>query len=101
PRCRLELRHRLVGRLDLRENDDRALEIALAVLGRARVASGPVQELDAEALLEIGDVLADRRARQAQLAARFGKTAALDHLHEGPEAGDLIQAPAPAIVSKS
>ena len=100
-RRRLGLRHRLIGGLDLREDHDRALEIALAVLGRAGVARGPVQKLDAEALLEVGDVFADRRARQPQLPARLGKTAAFDHFHEGPEAGDLIQGPAPAIVSKS
>lgn len=100
-RRRLGLRHRLVGGLDLREDDDRPLEITLAVLGRARMAGGPVQKLDAEALLEVGDVFADRRARQPQLPAGLGKAAAFDHFDKGPEAGDLIQGPAFAIVSKS
>ena len=72
-RRRLGLRHRLIGGLDLREDHDRTLEILLTVLCRTRTPRGPVQELHAEALLEVSDIFADRRARQPQLAAGIGK----------------------------
>src|SRR4051794_16814021 len=84
------MRHRLVRGIDVREDAQGALEIYLAVFIGAGVARGPVEKLNTEALLELADILADRRARQPQLPAGFGKASELDHFHEGPKACELV-----------
>ena len=67
------------------------------------MARGAVQQLDAEAVLELADVLADRRPRQPQLPAGLGEAAEFDHFDEGPQAGQLVHEvrSLASIVSKS
>ncbi len=77
------MRDGLVGGIDLGKDDERAFEIELTVLVRARMPRGAIEELYAEAFLQVADVLGDRRSGQAQLAARLRETAGFHHLHEG------------------
>jgi hypothetical protein len=72
----------VIRSIELGENSERAFEIGLAVFVRAGVPRGAVQKLDAEFLLEIADVLRDRRTRQAELPAGFGEAAEFNDFDE-------------------
>ena len=89
-RRRLQMRDRLIGRIDIRQDAQRAFEIGLSVFIRAGMARGAVQQLDAEALFEFADIFADRRARQPQLPPGFREAAELNDLHEGAQAGEFV-----------
>ncbi len=84
------MRDRLIRRIDVRQNAQRALEVDMAVLVGTGVTGGPVEKLDAEALLQIADVFADGGAREPQLPSGFRETAEFDHFHEGTKAREFV-----------
>jgi len=66
---------RLAGRLDDARS---ALEVGLALGGGPQAARRPVEELDAQALLELGNDLGERGRRHAEVPSGPREAAAVD-----------------------
>jgi len=69
--------------VDVLEERPGPLKEELAGLGRDDLASGAVQELDPQPLLEAADVLAHGRRRETQGPRRAGEAAIGRHRHKG------------------
>src|SRR5215831_1732851 len=84
---RSQMRGRLICRIKVGQDCDRALEISSSVLSRTCTPGRPIEQLNAEIVLEIGDIFADGGAREPQLSAGFGEASKFD---ESPKARELV-----------
>ena len=73
-------------RADRRHGAAHALEVVVARNRELDVVRGPLEETDIQKLLQFGDLVADRRRRQMQLACSKGEIAASGHGFEGCKA---------------
>jgi hypothetical protein len=76
----LELADRVLGLVQLARDALRVLEVDVAGLGEAELARGAMQELCAEALLELLHLAAYGGLGQAQRLRGADEAAVLDHL---------------------
>src|ERR1700736_5479900 len=90
--------HSLIRGIEICENAERAFEIGLSVFVGTGVPGSPVEQLDAKALLEVADVLADGRSRRTQVARCFGKAAEFNDFHKGADARQFVHV-GPSLIS--
>ena len=88
-RCRL-IGNRGVEIVELLQQLAGFAVIGLARLGQRQLAGRPVHQPHAEIVLEIGHVFAEQRLRPPILPGRRGKPAGVKHLHEGPDAREIL-----------
>ena len=98
--ARLQAADRKLGVLGLGDDPGAALVEGLADLGQRQPPRGAVEQPRAQAVLEPGDRLADRRARHAELRRRGGEALRLDHAREHRHAGQLVHPMPLAICSR-
>ena len=89
-RRRLHRGHHAVGLPGLRQHRAGPVVVGEPDLGRADPPRRAVEEPHRQPRLERGDMLGDRRLRQAELARRLGEAAVVDDLHESLHLGKAV-----------
>src|SRR4029079_612727 len=79
-RSALQLTDRALRLVELVRDALRVLEVDVAGFRETELARGPVQQLCAQAGLQVLDLATDRRLRQSQCACGGNEAAVLDHL---------------------
>src|SRR5690606_10932471 len=81
-RAALQLADRILRLVQFVGDALAVVEVDVACLGQAQLASGAVQELRAEACLQVLHLAADRGLGEAQCTCCADEAAVLDHFHE-------------------
>ena len=76
--------------VELLQQQARLAVIGLAGFGEAELAGGPVHQPDAEIVLEVGDIFRQQRLGAPVLPRRGREPASIEHLHEGPDTGEVL-----------
>ena len=90
-RCLRLVEDRRIELVELRQHLARLAVVRLPRLRQAELACRAVHQPHAQIILEVGDVFAQQRLRPPVLPRRRGKSARVEDLNEGADAGEVLQ----------